>query len=430
MIDFEKLASDGVRTLRAYDPGHDLVALRRDLAAGKLVELGSNENPYGASPRARQAIVDALGSLHIYPDPLGGQLKRALADFHGVATSRLLLGNGSHELLMQLAQVFAGPGDEVVASTFGFAVYALAVQAAGATFRPAPALPRGHAMPHGHDLAELHAAIGPRTKLVYLANPNNPTGTWFGADAFAAFMASVPAEVIVVVDEAYAEFVDAPDYASALPLLAAYPNLVVTRTFSKAYALAGVRVGFAVADPGLIALMERVRESFNVNALGLAAAEAALADGAHLQESLASNAVQREILSAALRARGLSVSPAQTNFLLVEFGERASQVEAQLLARGVVLRPMAGYGLGEYLRITVGTAAENERLLAALDDVLTCRAGLAPLGRDDVLTCRAGLAPLELDDVLTCRAGLAPLELSTDKQEQRGEPRSTEERGA
>jgi histidinol-phosphate aminotransferase len=374
MMDFERLARPGVRDLRAYDPGHDLVSLRRRFAEAQLVgtplvELGSNENPYGASPRARQAVVDALATMHIYPDPLGGELKRALAAFHGVETSRLLLGNGSHELLMQFAQVFSGPGDEVVASKFGFAVYALAAQAAGATFRPAPALPRGHAMQHGHDLAELRAAIGPRTKLVYLANPNNPTGTWFGADAFAAFIASVPAGVIVVVDEAYAEFVDAPDYASALPLVTRYPNLAVTRTFSKAYALAGLRVGFAVAHPGLIAVMERVRESFNVNALGLAAAEVALGDAAHLRASITGNTAQREALTIALRDRGLHVSPSQTNFLLVAFGERASQVEAGLVSRGVVLRPMGGYGLGESLRITVGTAPENTRLLAALDEV-------------------------------------------------------------
>ena len=375
MLDFERLARPGVRDLRAYDPGHDLVALRRRFAGSQLVELGSNENPYGASPLARDAILGALAGIHIYPDPMGGDLKRALAGFHGVGTARLLLGNGSHELLMQFAQVFAGSGDEVVASRFGFAVYALAAQAAGATFRPAPALPRGHAMQHGHDLVELRAAIGPRTKLVYLANPNNPTGTWFAADAFAAFMASVPADVIVVVDEAYAEFVDAPDYASALSLVARHPNLVVTRTFSKAYALAGLRVGFAIADPGLVAVMERVRESFNVNALGLAAAQAVLGDAAHLRASIAGNAAQRQALSSALRERELQVSPSQTNFLLVAFGERASQVEAGLVSRGVVLRPMGGYGLGEYLRITVGTAPENERLLAALDEVLRSTQG-------------------------------------------------------
>lgn len=369
MIDFEALARPGVRDLRAYDPGHDLVALRRRFAEAQLVELGSNENPYGASPRAKQAVVDALEGIHIYPDPLGGDLKRSLSEAHGLEASRILLGNGSHELLMQFAQVFTGRGDEVVASKFGFAVYALAAQAAGATLRPAAALPREAAMPRGHDLAALLQAIGPRTKLVYLANPNNPTGTWYGAAQFEAFLDRVPPGVIVVVDEAYAEFADAPDYASALPLVARHPQLVVTRTFSKAYALAGLRVGFAVADPGLIAVMERVRESFNVNAAGLAAAQAALADATHLQACIAGNAEQRVALAEALDARGWRVSPSQTNFLLVEFGADAARIETGLVARGVVLRPMGGYGLGECLRITVGTAAENARLLQALDAV-------------------------------------------------------------
>ena len=376
LIDFSTLANAGIQRLRAYDPGHDLVALRRrfvetQLVSKPLLELGSNENPYGASPRAKQAVVDALAGIHIYPDPLGGDLKRALASHHGIAPGNLMLGNGSHELLMQFAQVFAGPGDEVVASKFGFAVYALAAQAAGAELRLAPAHAREHAMPRGHDLAALLQAIGPRTKLVYLANPNNPTGTWFGAQAFAEFLVRVPERVIVVVDEAYAEFVDAPDYASALPLIARHPNLVVTRTFSKAYALAGLRVGFAVANPNLIAVMERVRESFNVNAPGLAAAEAALADGEHLQASVSGNAAQREVLAAALRERGLKVSPSQTNFLLVEFGDAAGRIEAAMIARGIVLRPMGGYGLGECLRITVGTEAENARLLETLGEVLT-----------------------------------------------------------
>lgn len=196
-------------------------------------------------------------------------------------------------------------------------------------------------MPRGHDLDALLAAITAQTKLVYLANPNNPTGTWYSQAAFAAFLAKVPPTVLVVVDEAYAEFVDAPDYASALLLLAKYPNLIVTRTFSKAYALAGLRVGFAIAHPDCIAVMERVRESFNVNALGLAAAEAALADE-HLAASVAGNRVQRDALAAALRQRGLTVAPSQTNFLLVALGEAASRIEAALVARGVILRPMGG----------------------------------------------------------------------------------------
>ncbi len=368
-IDFERLTSDGIRRLRAYDPGHDLIALRQRFGADRLVELGSNENPYGPSPRVREAVLAALADIHRYPDPLGSGLKRALAAKHGVTLPQLLLGNGSHELLMQFAQVFAGLDSSIVASQYGFAVYALAAQASGARFVAAPAFPRGHAMPHGHDLDAIATAIEPATRLVYLANPNNPTGTWFGAPALAAFMAKVPGDVLVVVDEAYAELADAPDYASAISLLARYPNLVVTRTFSKAYALAALRIGYAVAHPALIAVMERVRESFNVNALGLAAAEAALADEEHLRLGCAGNLERREALARDLRERGYAVYPSQTNFLLTEFGPRSVALESGLVARGVVLRPMVGYGLPECLRITVGDAAENARLLQAIDEV-------------------------------------------------------------
>jgi histidinol-phosphate aminotransferase len=368
---FAARASRGVQRLRAYDPGHDLVALRRKFGEDNLIELGSNENPYGPSPAARMAILDQLHSIHRYPDPLGLDLKRMLAVKHGVGTEQLLLGNGSHELLMQLAQVFAGPGEEVVFSRYGFAVFALATQCAGATARVIDALPRDHAtMPLGHDLDAIAAAIAPTTKLVYLANPNNPTGTWFGRAALEAFVARVPEDVLIVFDEAYAEMAGAPDYASALPLLPEYPNVVVTRTFSKAYGLAGLRVGYLLAAPGLVAVMERVRESFNVNGLALAACEAVLGDEAHLQWSLERNAAERASLTESLQSRGLRVFPSQTNFVLVEFGPNAALIEAALIAQGVVLRPMGGYGLPDCLRITVGSRVENQRLLAALDAVL------------------------------------------------------------
>jgi histidinol-phosphate aminotransferase len=356
--------------LRAYDPGHDLVAFRRKFGEG-LVELGSNENPYGPSPAARMAILDQLHSLHRYPDPSGLDLKRALAAKHDVDVAQILLGNGSHELLMQLGQVFAGEGDDVVFSRYGFAVFALATQCAGARARVIDALPRSHAtMPLGHDLDAIAAAVTPATKLVYVANPNNPTGTWFGREALAAFLGRIPGDVIVVFDEAYAEMADAPDYASALPLLARHSNLVVTRTFSKAYGLAGLRVGYLLGAPGLVAVMERVRESFNVNGPALAACEAVLDDAVHLKWSLDRNAAERAWLGEALQQRRLRVFPSQTNFLLVEFGPDTALVEAALIAQGVILRPMGGYGLADCLRITVGTRDENQRLLDALDKVL------------------------------------------------------------
>lgn len=367
---FAARAQPGVQRLKAYDPGHDLVALRRRFGEANLAELGSNENPYGPSPAARQAILESLHALHRYPDPLGADLKRALAARHGVAVAQLQLGNGSHELLMQLAQVFAGPGDEVVFSRYGFAVFALATQCAGATMRIVEALPRDAAMPCGHDLDAIAAAIGPQTRLVYLANPNNPTGTWFSREAMIAFLERVPPQVIVVMDEAYAEMADAPDYASAVSLLDRYRNLAVTRTFSKAYGLAGLRVGYLIAQPGLIAVMDRARESFNVNGPALAACEAALGDIAHLDWACARNAEQRSALADALTRRGLRVFPSQTNFVLVEFGARTPQIEAALVELGVILRPMGGYGLPDCLRISVGSPDENRRLLSALDQVL------------------------------------------------------------
>jgi histidinol-phosphate aminotransferase len=370
--DFQALAQTGVRGLRAYDPGLDLVALRREAsAAGKvLTELGSNENAFGPSPRVRETILDQLHQLHRYPDPLGGELKLALASYHGLDTAQILLGNGSHELLMMLAQVFAGPGSEVLVSQYGFAVYALAAQAAGAPLISAPAFPLGHRMPRGHDLEALRRELAYRTRLVYLANPNNPTGTWFSTVELAAFLADVPPSTLVVVDEAYHEFVTDPALPSAMLLLERFPNLVVARTFSKGYGLAGLRIGFLAAHPELVAVMERVRESFNVNLLGLAAARAALYDQDHLDWVREQTAASRTALAGSLRERGLFVPESQTNFLLVDFGRNASGIEAGLVARDIVPRPMNGYGLPTCLRITVSTADENRRFLQGLDEVL------------------------------------------------------------
>ena len=366
--DFLALAAPGLGDLRAYDPGLDLVALRR--VHPGLVELGSNENALGPGPAARAAAQAALATMHVYPDPAGGELKAALAAHHGVDSSQLVLGNGSHELLMMLAQAFAGPGRGVVASEFGFAVYALAAKAAGAHLVQAPARPDDDPMPRGHDLDALAAAVGPGTRLVYLANPNNPTGTWFQTAALEAFLAGLPGDVITVVDEAYLEYVTDPALASAIGLLGRFPRLVVTRTFSKAHGLAGLRLGYLVAQPGLVAVLERLRESFNANAVALAAARAALGDTAHLARVRRENAAEREALADALRARGLPVHPSQTNFLLVGFGRDAAPLAQGLVARGIVPRPMAGYGLPGHLRVTVGTRGQNRRFLRALDEVL------------------------------------------------------------
>ncbi|UXI66631.1 histidinol-phosphate transaminase [Tahibacter amnicola] len=365
-IDAVKLANPATQNLRAYDPGHDLPALRISYGE-RLVELGSNETSLGASPRVAEAIRQALPDVFRYPDPKGGSLKAALAQKLGVRPEQLTLGNGSHELLMLIAQCFADPATSVVFSQYGFAVFAIATAAAAAQPVRVPALPADHpTAPLGHDLDALAAAVRADTRIVYLANPNNPTGTWFNDAALDAFMARIPAHVLVVMDEAYAEYVGVEGVSSALRLLGRYPNLIVTRTFSKAYALAGLRVGYAVSSVEVAAVFERLRESFNVNHLALVGAEAALADEAHARQIREHTATEREWLAAQLRGRGLTVFPSQTNFLLVDFKRDATAVEAELFKHAVVVRPMAGYGLPTCLRVTVGVRSENERLLEAL----------------------------------------------------------------
>jgi len=368
--DFQGLAQAGIRGLRAYDPGHDIVALRKKYVEQFFVELGSNENTYGPSPRAREVILDNLHALHRYPDPLGANLKNAIASIHSIRPEQILLGNGSHELLMMIAQVFSGPGTQVVASQYGFAVYALAAQCAGAELVLSKALDASAVQSRGHDLTAILGAINESTRLVYLANPNNPTGTWFSSAAFSDFMAKVPANVLVVVDEAYIEFVTAPELQSALSLIDQCENLIVARTFSKAYGLAGLRVGYIVAHPDCLAVIERARESFNVNLLGLAASEAALGDEAHLHWVIDKNAAERVWLMEQFQARGLKCGPSQTNFILVDFQKDSADIEAQCVAKAIVLRPMRGYGLPNCLRITVGNRDENRQLLKILDEVL------------------------------------------------------------
>jgi histidinol-phosphate aminotransferase len=365
-FDAVALANVATRKLGAYDPGHDLPALRRRFGAA-LAELGSNENPLGPSPRVLAAIDAALPELLRYPDPKGGALKAALAAHLGVGADQITLGNGSHELLMLIAQCFADATVSVVFSEFGFAVFPIATAAAGAVPIRVPALPRDHAdMPLGHDIEALAAAVRDDTRVVYLANPNNPTGTWFDDAALERFLARVPVTTLVVVDEAYQEYVTAPGLTSALPMLPRHPNLIVTRTFSKAYALAGLRVGYAVSSPEVAAVLERLRESFNVNGLALAAAEAALGDQAHVARAKEWNRAARDALATRLRQQGRRVLPSQTNFVLIDFDRDAAPIERALFERGVIARPMGGYGLGRCLRVSVGTPAENERLLDAL----------------------------------------------------------------
>ncbi len=372
-IDFAALANPAIRSLQAYDPGHDIPSLRLAFAnKNGLLELGSNENCYGPSPHIQIGLQAELDGLFRYPDPSGKALKAAIADKFHVPPECIALGNGSHELLMQFAQVFAGPDDEILVSRYCFAVYPIAAHAVGAQLKVVEAFDLQHGMPLGHNLNALLAGITAKTKLIFFANPNNPTGTWFSFTQLSDFLAAVPENVLVVVDEAYIEYANNPEIQSALALVKKYSNLIVTRTFSKAYGLAGLRVGFAIADASIVQLLEPIRESFNVNHIALHAARLALSDETHIANVRANNAIERDWLASQLAAMGLQALPSQTNFLLVPFGEKTPQIEKALFERGVMVRPMAGYGLGHFLRVTLSTRADNQRFVSTLQEVMAC----------------------------------------------------------
>jgi histidinol-phosphate aminotransferase len=367
---FLALAVPGVRGLEPYQPGKPIAELEREYGLSEIVKLASNENPLGPGPRALAAITGAAAAIARYPDANAFELRQALAARHGVAPGCITLGNGSNDVLVLLAETFLAPGLEAIYSRYAFAVYPLAVQATGAIHRVADALPAMHSQPLGHDLAAMAALVGPQTRLVFIANPNNPTGTWLDGGSLEAFVASLPAGVIVVIDEAYFEYVGEPDYPDASAWLARYPNLVVTRTFSKAHGLAGLRIGYAISHPRVAELLNRVRQPFNTNSLAQAAALAALDDDRHLARSVALNASERQRVSAACDALGLTAVPSVGNFLLVDTHAPAQPLFEALLRQGVIVRPVANYGLPQHLRISIGTAAENERLIAALQRAL------------------------------------------------------------
>lgn len=354
------LAVPGVRELAPYQPGKPIEELEREYGVTNAIKLASNENPLGPSPRALDAARAALSDLARYPDGNGFTLKRALSGKLGVDISQITLGNGSNDILEFSARAFVGAGDEVVFSAHAFAVYPIVTQAVGA--RAVVTRARNW----GHDLAAMRAAIGERTRLVFIANPNNPTGTWLRRAELESFLASVPAHVIVVLDEAYFEFVHEPEYPDGAKWLDRFPNLIVARTFSKAYGLAGLRVGYGLSSPAVADVLNRVRQPFNVNSVALAAATAALSDGEHVARTVRQNAEGMRRLTDGFRALGLDYIPSVGNFVCVDLGRPAMPAYEALLREGVIVRPVANYGMPNHLRVTVGMPAENERFLSAL----------------------------------------------------------------
>jgi histidinol-phosphate aminotransferase len=362
LIDLCELSPSYVRSIAPYQPGKPISELAREMGLEEagIVKLASNENPLGIGPRTRAAIDAALSDVARYPDGNGYVLKSALSQRYGVDTSCIVLGNGSNDVLELVALAFLGPGRAAVMSQHAFAVYPLATQARGARAIVVPA------KNFAHDLEAMAKAVDDETFVVWAANPNNPTGTLAMPDEVEAFLRKVPERVLVVVDEAYNEYIRADLRTDMLRLLKRHPNLVVTRTFSKAYGLAGLRVGYALAHPSVADVMNRVRQPFNVNSIALAAAAAALDDMEFVARSYAENLNGLRQLEEGARSLGLDFIPSYGNFLTMRVG-KANEVFKRLLRRGVIVRPVGGgYGLPEHLRVTTGTAAENEKLLGAL----------------------------------------------------------------
>jgi histidinol-phosphate aminotransferase len=365
--DFLTLAQPGVQKLSPYVPGKPVDELARELGldpAG-IVKLASNENPLGPSHKALAAIQAALPELTRYPDGNGFELKQALASRYAVQPDQVTLGNGSNDILDLVARAWLAPGLNAVFSQFAFAVYPIATQAVGAEGRAVAA------RDYGHDLPAMLDAIDADTRVVFLANPNNPTGTWFTDAALQRFLDAVPEQVVVVLDEAYIEYVEASDQLpDGVQYLARYPNLLVSRTFSKAYGLAALRVGYALSSASIAAVLNRVRQPFNVNSLALTAACAALLDQEYLQASRSLNAAGMRQLESGLAALGLRWIPSKGNFIAVDFARDAAPINQALLQSGVIVRPVAGYGLPDFLRVSIGTEAENARFLDVLAQVL------------------------------------------------------------
>ena len=354
-----------LKTLPSYQPGRPIeeVARELNLPANQIIKLASNENPLGPSPLALAAMQKVLANLNLYPDGNAFYLKQKLAEKLGVTSANLVLGNGSNEIIEFIGHAYFAPGVDVVVSQFCFAIYPLVAKMFGANVVVVPA------KNHGHDLPAMLKAITPQTRVVFVANPNNPTGTLAPREEVIELVNNVPDDVLLVMDEAYIEFLDDAVDLVSLIRLGARKNLILMRTFSKIFGLAGLRIGYGIGNPDLIATLEKTRQPFNINSIAQAAALAALDDAEHMRKTRENNARGLEFFQRVFRDLKLEYVPSSANFILVRVGEGQKVFEA-MQKLGVITRPMGGYQLPEWIRISVGTPQENERGLAALKKVL------------------------------------------------------------
>jgi histidinol-phosphate aminotransferase len=364
--DVFKLATPGVQGLHPYQPGKPIEELEREYGIDKVIKLASNENPLGPSPVVLEAIQSSLKDISRYPDGNGFILKKSLAQKYGIEMDMITLGNGSNDVLELIARAFVTPHQSVVFSEYAFAVYPLVAQAIGAQAIVTPA------KNWGHDLAAMQAAIREDTRLVFIANPNNPTGTWLNHNSLKNFLEMVPETVLVTIDEAYFEYaVENPEYPNSLEWLAFHPNLIITRTFSKAYGLAGLRVGYSISPPEIANLINRVRQPFNVNSLALSAATAALRDNQYIEKSVAFNFAGMQKLIQVFDEMKLPYIDSACNFVSVDVGRPAGEIYEKLLREGVIVRPVGNYGMPQHLRVSIGTETENQRFIDTLKRILT-----------------------------------------------------------
>ncbi|CAH1385226.1 histidinol-phosphate transaminase [Candidatus Nitrotoga sp. M5] len=372
-MNYSELAAPYIRAIAPYQPGKPIAELERELGISGIVKLASNENPLGTSPLAMAAMSAAINDIARYPDGSCFELKNALSERYKIENACIVLGNGSNDLLELAARAFLSPGDKVVYADHAFAVYALATQAAGATGISVPATKE-----FGHDLsAMLQAAVQHKVKMVFIANPNNPTGTFLGATDLLNFLRAVPPQVLVVLDEAYNEYLPQNLRYDSVSWLREFPNLIISRTFSKAYGLAGLRVGYALAGESVTDMLNRVRQPFNVNSVAQAAAVAALQDEAFVRKTCELNQAGMEQITQGLARLGLKYIPSYGNFVCchitnsTQSGENgAGQMYRRLLELGVIVRPIANYDMPDYLRVSIGLESENEKFLSALTQAL------------------------------------------------------------
>lgn len=350
----------GIETIKTYQGGKPIEEVKRELGISDIIKLASNENPLGPSPLAMQAIQESAKQAHFYPDGNAYYLKADLAKHLGVTEEHLILTNGSNEVLQLVGETYLGPGDEVIYAEGAFVVYKLVATVCGATPVVVPMQNNTHHLP------SMATAITDKTKAIFIANPNNPTGTMVTAAETAQFMAQVPENVLVIFDEAYYEYVTHPDYPQTLPYVMEERNFIITRTFSKIYGLAGLRIGYGIAPPSIIATMNPVRQPFNCNAVAQAAARASLKDTDHVKESQALNAAGKTFLYAAFDKLGLRYIKTEGNFIMVFVNQPGADLADAMMKKGVIVRAMAGYGYPDAIRVTIGKQEENERFLEAL----------------------------------------------------------------